>query len=179
MNKEKIELLNNSIRDIKDFPKEGIVFKDITTLLNNSEAFNLAMDLMIEEAKKLDIDYIVGLESRGFIFSTPISYVLNKGFVPIRKVGKLPSKTISESYKLEYGEATMEIHTDAFNHKKNAKILVVDDLLATGGTLESAINLIERLDATVVGCLFFMELKFLGAKKRLDKYNIKSLIEID
>lgn len=144
------------IRSIPDFPEPGIIFRDITTVMQDPDGFKLAIDSMEDTIKDLDFDVIAGLESRGFMFGTPIAYNMGKPFVPIRKKGKLPCETISEEYSLEYGTAEIEIHTDAI--KKGQKVVIVDDLIATGGTVEAAIKLIERLGGEVVACVFLTEL---------------------
>ena len=131
------------IRSIKDFPEEGIIFRDITTVIQDPKGLKLAVDAMVDKVKNLDFDVVVGLEARGFIFGMPIAYLLGKSFVLVRKKGKLPCETISESYDLEYGKAEIEIHTDSI--KPGQKVVLVDDLIATGGTIEAAIKLIERL----------------------------------
>jgi adenine phosphoribosyltransferase len=170
-----IEELNNKIRVISDFPKEGIQFKDITTILNDSEAFQTIINIFYERYKDLEIDYVAGIESRGFIFGTPLALKLGVGFVPVRKIGKLPSKTVSVSYDLEYGSDTLEIHEDAF-HGKNAKVLLIDDLLATGGTASATVQLIEKTGASVIESAFLIHLKFLGGEKKI-KSPIFSIIE--
>jgi len=162
------------IRDIPDFPEKGIVFKDITTLLINSEAFSKVIDKMAEPYKGKGIDKVVGIESRGFIFGGMLSYILGAGFVPARKAGKLPYKTIRESYSLEYGESIVELHEDSIN--KGDRILLVDDLLATGGTAEAVVKLIERLGGEISGIEFLIELDFLKGREKLNGQNIKSLI---
>lgn len=162
------------IRSIPDFPEPGIIFRDITTVTQDPEGLKLAISSMEEQIKDLDFDVIVGLEARGFMFGTPISCDMNKGFVPIRKKGKLPWKTISESYELEYGSAEIEIHTDAI--KKGQKVVIVDDLIATGGTVKAAINLIERLGGEVVSCLFLTELAGLEGRKTLEGYDVRSVV---
>lgn len=162
------------IRDIPDFPEKGIVFKDITTLLIDSEAFSKVIDKMAEPYKGKGIDKVVGIESRGFIFGGMLSYILGAGFVPARKAGKLPYKTISESYSLEYGESIVELHEDSIN--KGDKILLVDDLLATGGTAEAVVKLIERLGGEISGIEFLIELDFLKGREKLNGQNINSLI---
>ena len=144
------------IRSIKDFPEEGIIFRDITTVIQDPKGLKLAVDAMVDKVKNLDFDVVVGLEARGFIFGMPIAYLLGKSFVLVRKKGKLPCETISESYDLEYGKAEIEIHTDSI--KPGQKVVLVDDLIATGGTIEAAIKLIERLGGEVVDCLFLVEL---------------------
>jgi adenine phosphoribosyltransferase len=154
--------LKNKIRVISDFPEEGIRFKDITTLLKDKEAFKYSIDQMKDLTKDLEVDLVVGPEARGFIFGTPLAYALNVGFVPVRKPGKLPWDTISENYSLEYGKNTLEMHKDAIT--PGQKVVIVDDLLATGGTLLSTAKLVEKLGGEVVGIFF------------LGKYNVESLI---
>ena len=166
MKKEELELIKNSIRVIPDFPKPGIMFKDITTLLNNQEAFTTLINHLKERYKNYDLDYIAGIDARGFIFGSALAYALGVGFVPIRKKGKLPYTTVSEKYALEYGYDEVEVHIDAFEKKKNAKVLLIDDLLATGGTASAAAKLIEQVGAKCVEACFIIELSFLeGAKK--------------
>ncbi|MCK4890359.1 MAG: adenine phosphoribosyltransferase [Candidatus Aminicenantes bacterium] len=162
------------IRDIPDFPEKGIVFKDITTLLIDSEAFSKVIDKMADPYKGKGIDKVVGIESRGFIFGGMLSYILGAGFVPARKAGKLPYKTIRESYSLEYGESIIELHEDSIN--KGDKILLVDDLLATGGTAEAVVKLIKRLGGEISGIEFLIELDFLNGKEKLIGENINSVI---
>ena len=162
------------IRSIPDFPEQGIIFRDITSVLQDADGLQLAIDSMQECLKGLDVDVIAGTESRGFIFGVPIAYNLHKPFVPIRKKGKLPCETISESYDLEYGKAEIEIHTDSI--KPGQKVVLVDDLIATGGTIEAAIKLIERLGGKVVDCLFLVELAGLKGRERLSNYNVDSVV---
>ena len=170
-----VEDVKGKIRDVIDFPKPGIVFKDITTALQDAETLRKMIDYMCEQFKDIDIDYIVGLESRGFIFGMPVAYNLNAGFIPIRKPNKLPAKTLKESYALEYGTDTLEMHEDAV--KKGDKVLIVDDLLATGGTAAAACNLVTKAGAEIVGCAFVIELDFLEGKNKLPKdVNIVSMI---
>ncbi|MGR3570657.1 adenine phosphoribosyltransferase [Brevirhabdus sp.] len=154
------------IRTIVDFPHEGIMFRDVTTLFADPRGFRIAVDQLLHPYAGQQIDKVVGLEARGFILGGAIAHQLTKGFVPIRKKGKLPGRTISQDYKLEYGEAIVEIHDDAL--KPGEKVLVVDDLLATGGTAEAGIKLIERLGAEVVGCAFIIDLPELGGRRRLE-----------
>ncbi|NPA87900.1 adenine phosphoribosyltransferase [Caminibacter pacificus] len=156
--------VKNSIRDIPDYPKKGIIFKDITTLLNDGELFSEVIDYF---AKKYEnVDFVCGIESRGFIFGAAIAAKIKKGFVPLRKKGKLPYTTIAEKYALEYGFDEIEIHIDAFKDIKNPKVLLVDDLIATGGTAEAAIKLIQKIGGDVVAAAFLIELTFLdGADK--------------
>jgi adenine phosphoribosyltransferase len=163
------------IRDVPDFPKKGIVFKDITTLLKNGPAFHTAIDMLANEVRDLDIDLVVGMESRGFIFAAPLAYILGVGFAPVRKLGRLPAATVSIEYELEYGTNTLELHVDAL--EKGARVLVVDDLLATGGTVAATIALVERLGGTVVANAFLVELPFLKGRERLQGQRIISLIQ--
>lgn len=165
------------IRSIPDFPEPGIIFRDITTVMQDPDGFKLAIDSMEDTIKDLDFDVIAGLESRGFMFGTPIAYNMGKPFVPIRKKGKLPCETISEEYSLEYGTAEIEIHTDAI--KKGQKVVIVDDLIATGGTVEAAIKLIERLGGEVVACVFLTELVDLKGRDVLEEYRVESIVKFD
>lgn len=153
------------IRNIVDFPIEGIVFRDVTTLFSDPRGFRMAIDQMLHPYAGLQIDKVVGLEARGFILGGAIAHQLSKGFVPVRKKGKLPGKTLSEAYTLEYGEAIVEIHDDAI--EAGEKVLVVDDLLATGGTAEAGIKLIERLGGEIVSTSFIVDLPDLGGRERL------------
>lgn len=166
--------LKSVIRDVPDFPKKGIIFKDITTLLNKGEYLKAAIDNTINQFKNEKIDYIVGIESRGFIFGTAIAYQMGIGFVPIRKKGKLPAKTIEETYNLEYGTDTICIHEDAF--PKGSKVLLVDDLLATGGTAAASAKLLKKVEADLVGISFVIELGFLKGKEKLTGFNVFSQI---
>lgn len=167
--------LEDYIRTIPNFPKQGIMFRDITTVLQDKDGLQLAINSMQENLKDIDFDVVVGAESRGFIFGMPIAYNLKKAFVPIRKKGKLPAETISESYDLEYGQATLEIHKDSI--KKGQKVVIVDDLIATGGTAEAMIKLVERLGGEVVQLNFLIELEDLKAREKLADYEIKSCIK--
>lgn len=162
-----VEDVKGKIRNIPDFPKPGIQFKDITTALKDAETLRKMVDFLCENFKDEKIDYVIGLESRGFIFGVPVAYNLNAGFIPIRKPNKLPAKTIRESYVLEYGTDALEIHADAL--KKGDKVLVVDDLLATGGTASAACNLIYKAGAEIIGCAFLIELKDLKGRDKLPK----------
>ncbi|MBL3568148.1 adenine phosphoribosyltransferase [Rhodovulum sp. BSW8] len=155
------------IRTIVDFPHEGIMFRDVTTLFADPRGFRMAIDQLLNPYAGAQIDKVVGLEARGFILGGAIAHQLSKGFVPIRKKGKLPAATIAEEYKLEYGEAVVEIHDDAL--APGEKVLIVDDLLATGGTCEAGIKLCERLGAEVIGCAFIVDLPDLGGRKRLEE----------
>ena len=177
LDKSSKEFLLNSIRDIKDFPKEGIVFKDITTLLNNPEAFKLLMDHLEDRYKEFELDFVAGIDSRGFIFGSALADRLGIGFVPIRKKGKLPSTTISEKYALEYGFDEIEIHLDAFRDKKDAKVLVIDDLIATGGTASAAVSLVNKSGAKCVESCFIINLKFLNGEEKLTS-PVYSVLEI-
>jgi len=156
--------LNQYIRTIPNYPKEGIMFRDITTLLNHPEGFQKTMDALISKYKNVDLDVIAGIEARGFIFGAALAFALKKSFVPIRKKGKLPGSTVSVSYDLEYGTDTIEIHDDAL--KANSKVLIIDDLIATGGTALAAISLIEKVGSKVIECAFVVDLPELkGAEK--------------
>ena len=158
------------IRTIPDFPSTGIIFRDVTTLLSDPRGLRLAIDQMLHPYAGVPIDKIVGLEARGFILGGAIAHQLGKGFVPIRKKGKLPGKTLSQAYSLEYGKAVMEIHNDAVD--AGEKVLVVDDLLATGGTVEASLKLLEQLGADVIGCSFIIDLPSLGGRKILENMGI-------
>jgi adenine phosphoribosyltransferase len=174
--------LLSSIRTIKDFPKPGINFKDITTLLNNKEAFSLLMDHLEARYKEKEIDYIAGIESRGFIFGAALAARLGNRFVPIRKVGKLPYTTVGEKYSLEYGFDEIEIHIDAFKtvDKEKPNVLLIDDLIATGGTAKAAVNLINKSGANCIEGCFLINLKFLKGDEELVKMTeIYSILEID
>ena len=160
------DTLEASIRTIPDYPKPGVMFRDITTLLGDARAFRRSIDELVHPYAGTKIDKIAGVEARGFILGGAMSHQLSAGFVPIRKKGKLPGPVISEAYTLEYGEAVVEIHDDAI--AKGARVLVVDDLLATGGTAEAGIKLVERLGGEIVGCAFVIDLPDLGGRKRLE-----------
>jgi len=174
MKKGNLDQIKTAIRDIPDFPKEGIIFKDITTLLKDASLYAQSVDLLEEMVKDYSFEAIVGIESRGFIFGSVLAYKMGLNFVPIRKPGKLPADTVSEEYALEYGTDRIEIHADAL--KKDQKVLLVDDLLATGGTAKASCRLIERLGARVETVLFLVELGFLGGRDLLKGYNVLSLI---
>jgi adenine phosphoribosyltransferase len=167
--------LREYIRDVPDYPKAGIIFKDITTLLKDKNAFAKAIDLMVSNYEDRKIDQIVGIESRGFIFGSALAYELGTGFVPIRKPKKLPAKTERMEYELEYGSDCVEIHADAL--EPGQQILVVDDLLATGGTVAAAAKLVEKLNAEVIGLAFLIELTFLKGREKLSGREIFSLIQ--
>ena len=163
-----------AIRDIPDFPKPGIIYKDITPLLQNPAIFTEIIGLLAERYRHNPPDYIVGIESRGFIFGAALALQLNCGFIPIRKAGKLPYKTMSVSYQLEYGEATIEIHVDALQH--DDKVVLIDDLLATGGTAVAAVELLNRMNADIIGIEFIIELLFLNGRTKLSGYQVNSLV---
>ena len=169
--------LASTIRSVPDFPVEGILFYDITTLLKNPAALKYSIDQLADHYKDSQIDVVAGMESRGFIFGVPLACQLGTGFIPIRKPGKLPADSISESYELEYGTNTLEVHTDAI--KKGQKVLIVDDLLATGGTAKATCNLVERLGGEVVGIAFIIELTFLNGREQLQGYNVFSMLKYD
>ncbi len=166
--------LNLFVRDIPDFPKPGILFKDITPLLANAEAFGTTIARFVAEFRDQRISKVIGMESRGFLFGTPLAQSLDAGFVPVRKPGKLPAETESETYELEYGTDTLEIHKDAI--QRGDRVLVVDDLLATGGTAEATAKLIRKLGGEIVGFAFVIELDFLKGRKRLGETPITSLL---
>jgi len=162
------------IRDVPDFPVKGILFKDITTLIRNADAFREVIDWMAAHYAKSRVDRVVAIEARGYIFGAPLAYKLGAGFVPVRKPGKLPAKTISESYSLEYGTNTLEMHEDGI--EPGQRVLVVDDLLATGGSARAAIRLVERLGGQVIGVAFMIELDFLRGRDMIEGYDALSLI---
>jgi adenine phosphoribosyltransferase len=167
-------LARRLIRDVPDFPREGILFKDITPALENGPAFREVMDRMLDHARQLAPDAVVGIESRGFIFAAPLALALGAGFVPVRKLGKLPGDTIQVEYALEYGTNTVEVHSDAI--RPGQRVLIVDDLLATGGTSAAAVELVTRLGGQVIGCLYLVELAFLNGRELLDSVPVTSLI---
>jgi adenine phosphoribosyltransferase len=166
--------LTSLIRDVPDFPIEGILFKDITTLIKNKDAFREVIDWMTDQYADSNVDCVVAIEARGYIFGAPLAYKLGAGFVPIRKPGKLPAKVISESYELEYGTNILEIHEDGI--EPGQRVLVVDDLLATGGSARATTNLVNRLGGTIVGVAFLVELGFLHGREQLQGYDVLSLI---
>ncbi|NEN87738.1 MAG: adenine phosphoribosyltransferase [Okeania sp. SIO3H1] len=167
--------LKNLIREIPDFPKPGILFRDITTLLSDPEGLRYTIDILAEKCSEFKPNYIVGMESRGFIFGTPLAYKLNVGFVPVRKPGKLPAAVYSVTYDLEYGQDTLEMHQDAM--AVGSRVLVIDDLLATGGTAAATAQLTEKANCELVGFGFVIELKDLGGRQKLPEVPIVSLIE--
>jgi adenine phosphoribosyltransferase len=166
--------LASKIRDVPDFPKPGILFKDITTLLKDGESFRAAIDGLLERIGPRTVDAVVGMESRGFIFGAPIAYKLGVGFVPVRKLGKLPADVVSVEYDLEYGSATLEMHRDAL--RPGAKVLIVDDLLATGGTVAGTIELVKQLKGEIVACAFLIELAALRGRDKLQGYDVVTLV---
>lgn len=166
--------LEEYVVTIPDFPEPGIMFRDVTSIIQDPEGLRLAINGLVGLTMGVDFDVIVGPESRGFIFGVPVAYLTGKGFVPVRKKGKLPRETVSEKYDLEYGQAEVEMHKDAI--KPGQKVLVVDDLIATGGSAEAACKLVEKLGGEVVRIIFVMELAGLEGRKRLEKYNVDSLI---
>ncbi|MGE5630349.1 MAG: adenine phosphoribosyltransferase [Caulobacteraceae bacterium] len=167
--------LDNYIRVIEDFPKEGISFKDVTTLVKDGEAYKYAIKSIAEKLRNLNVDVVVGPEARGFIFGAPVAYELGVGFVPVRKPGKLPAETVRYEYKLEYGMDALEIHKDAI--KPRARVAVIDDLLATGGTILSAVKLVEALGGKVVHVGFLIELEGLNGRDNLKDYEVSSIIK--
>ena len=167
-------MIERHIRDVPDFPSPGIVFKDITPLLQSPDGLAESIQLLAEASRPYDFDLVCGIESRGFIFGTALAKELDKGFIPIRKPGKLPWKTASESYELEYGSDTIEIHVDAAESGQG--VLMVDDLLATGGTMEAALKLVERIGGVPVACLFVIELGFLPGRQKLGEVPVHSLL---
>jgi len=167
--------LRSYIRNVPDFPKEGIMFKDITPMLKDKDAFMDAIDSIKDNYKDVEIDYIVGIESRGFIVGTPLAYAMEKGFIPIRKPGKLPADKITTSYDLEYGSNELELHRDAI--EEGDKILIIDDLLATGGTVQASCELVEELGGDIVGIGFLLELEDLNGRDKLKGYDVFSLLK--
>lgn len=166
--------LKQHIRNVKDFPKQGIMFRDITTLLKNPDTMNFTADTLYEFCKNKNINKVVGIESRGFIFGAILASKLNAGFIPVRKSGKLPAEKLQETYQLEYGTDTLEIHLDAI--QKGDIVLIHDDLLATGGTAEAVCKLVERQGGEVVQISFVVELRFLRGREKLSKYDVRSIV---
>ena len=172
-----MEHLRNLIREVPDFPKPGINFYDITTLLLDAGGLKNTIDALVSEVPPGQIDTVIGIESRGFIFATPIAYQIGAGFIPVRKPKKLPAEKVSVSYDLEYGQDTLEMHKDAVG--EGHRVLIVDDLLATGGTARAVCDLVESVGGTVAGLLFVVELNFLGGRAKFDGYDVRSLIKSD
>ena len=166
--------LEEYVRSIPDFPEPGIIFRDVTSILQDADGLHMAVDSLIDMVKDLDYDLVIGPESRGFIFGVPVAYAQHKGFVPVRKKGKLPCETIAMEYDLEYGQATIEMHKDAI--RPGQKVIIVDDLIATGGTTEAIVKLIEQLGGQVVKICFVMELKGLSGREHLKGYDVDSAI---
>ena len=173
--KDSVDSIADRIRDVPDFPKKGILFKDITPVLSDIDTLRTSIKEMVAPFMDLEIDVVVGIESRGFIFGAPIADVLNCSFVPVRKPGKLPWKTESVSYELEYGTDALEIHEDAITEGQN--VLIVDDLLATGGTAEATCKLVSKLGGNIKGLSLLIELEGLNGRKRLNQYNVHSLLQ--
>lgn len=164
----------SKIRDVKDFPIEGILFRDITTVLKDADTMVAAIDEICERLESVDFDLVLGPESRGFIFGMPVAYKLNKGFIPVRKAGKLPAEVVAKEYDLEYGTAIIEIHKDAI--KKGTKVVVVDDLLATGGTSKAVKELVEEMGGEVVKMVFFIDLPDLGGREQLNGCDVEAIV---
>ena len=177
LSQEDRDFILSSIRTIPNFPKEGIQFKDITTLLNNAEAFNKLMSHLEDRYRDYNLDFIAGIESRGFIFGSALADRLGIGFVPIRKKGKLPYTTVAQKYSLEYGFDEVEIHIDAFRDKEGARVLLIDDLIATGGTASAGAELINKVGANCIECCFILELSFLNGRDKIEA-PIYSLIQL-
>jgi adenine phosphoribosyltransferase len=169
--------LKRLIREVPNFPKEGINFYDITTLLKDADGLKQTIDALADQFNGEKIDTVIGVESRGFIFAAPLAYHLGAGFVPVRKPRKLPAEKVSVSYDLEYGQDTLEMHKDAVG--EGHRVLIVDDLLATGGTAKAVVDLVEGLSGNIVGLLFVVELDFLNGRAKFDGYNVQSLIRYD
>src|SRR5437763_5419803 len=172
---ETIETLRNTVRDVPDFPKKGIIFKDITPILGDGRLFRASVELFLERCRGKEIDKIVGIDARGFLFGSAVAYDLGVGFVPLRKKGRLPYRTESAAYTLEYGEAEMELHIDAI--EKGEKIVLIDDLLATGGTSASAVTLIKKVGGDLVAAIFLIELEFLHGRNKLTPTPVISFLK--
>lgn len=172
---EKLEYVKSKVRSVKDFPKEGIIFRDITTVLKEPKALKITVDYLCDQFKDVKVDYIAGIESRGFIVGMPMAYKMNVGFIPIRKPKKLPAPTYSQSYDLEYGTDTIEIHKDAIF--EGANVLIADDLLATGGTAEAACKLVKKAGGNVIGVAFLIELVGLDGRQKLDCGKVVSMLK--
>jgi adenine phosphoribosyltransferase len=172
-----MDALKKLIREVPDFPKPGINFYDITTLLKDPNGLKLTIDALTDEYSSQKIDTVIGVESRGFIFGAPLAYQLGAGFVPVRKPKKLPAETVSVSYELEYGSDTLEIHKDAVG--EGQKVLIVDDLLATGGTARAVVDLVQKLGGNIIGLSFIVELNFLNGREKFNGFDVRSLISYD
>src|SRR5205085_5502342 len=175
MDSNTIETLRTTIRDVPDFPKAGIIFKDITTILKDGSLFRASVDLFLEQCRGRKIDKVVGIDARGFLFGSAVAYELGIGFVPLRKKGRLPYKTETAAYTLEYGEAEMELHIDAI--EKGEKVVLVDDLLATGGTSASAVTLIKKVGGDLIAAIFLIELEFLHGRDKLKPILVTSFLK--
>ena len=175
MDEKALELLRKTIRDVPDFPKPGIVFKDITTILKDGALFRSSVDLFLEHCQGKEIHKVVGIDARGFLFGSAVAYELGIGFVPLRKKGRLPYRTESAAYTLEYGEAEMELHIDAI--ERGEKVVLIDDLLATGGTSASAVTLIKKVGGDLVSAIFLIELEFLHGRKKLEPTPVISFLK--
>lgn len=169
--------LEDYVRSIPDFPEPGIIFRDVTSVLQEADGLQLSIDGIMDKLKGVDFDVVVGPESRGFIFGVPVAYNMKKGFVPVRKKGKLPCETISMEYDLEYGSAVIEMHKDSI--KPGQKVVIIDDLIATGGTIEAITKLVEQLGGEVVKIVFLMELAGLDGRRKLAKYDVDSVIRYE
>ena len=169
--------LEDYVVSIKDFPEEGIIFRDVTSVLQDRDGLKLAIDSIMDELKDIDFDIVLGPESRGFIFGVPVAYNMNKAFVPVRKKGKLPRETVEMEYDLEYGSAIIELHKDSI--KPGQKVVIIDDLIATGGTIEAIVKLVEQLGGEVVRIAFLMELEGLEGRKKLEGYDVVSVIKYE
>ena len=169
--------LEDYVRSIPDFPEPGIIFRDVTSVLQEADGLQLSIDGIMDELKGVDFDVVVGPESRGFIFGVPVAYNMKKGFVPVRKKGKLPCETVSMEYDLEYGSAVIEMHKDSI--KPGQKVVIIDDLIATGGTIEAITKLVEQLGGEVVKIVFLMELAGLDGRRKLAKYDVDSVIRYE
>lgn len=169
--------IDQYVRSIPDFPQEGIIFRDITSVIHNPDGIKKSIDGMIDSLKEEEFNLVLGPESRGFIFGMPVAYAMGKGFVPVRKKGKLPCETLEMEYELEYGTATLEIHKDAI--RPGDKVVIIDDLIATGGTIEAIVKMVEKLGGEVVKIQFLMELAGLKGREKLDKYKVDSLLVYD
>ncbi len=169
--------LEDYVRSIPDFPEPGIIFRDVTSVLQEADGLQLSIDGIMDKLKGVDFDVVVGPESRGFIFGVPVAYNMKKGFVPVRKKGKLPCETVSMEYDLEYGSAVIEMHKDSI--KPGQKVVIIDDLIATGGTIEAITKLVEQLGGEVVKIVFLMELAGLDGRRKLAKYDVDSVIRYD
>lgn len=169
--------LKETIRSIPDWPIKGVIFRDLTTLMQDPRAFRESCDVLYDRYKDMDIDKIVGIDARGFVFGAVLAYKLNIGFIPVRKKGKLPAKTIQETYSLEYGEDTLEIHEDAV--EKGQKVVIVDDLIATGGTVGATVKLVKKLGADIIECAFVVELPDLNGRAQIEGCNVYSITEFE